>query len=213
LKVRNVDCRLTNPANLTAIIETLSSIAKEIQVSKIKTNVYFDSVQTLLLLTSQQCVINVIQLFSDIKSASLIIPFHKELEIPTITQEIIPLESVLLQLCCCFVHLYESESKMFCNLLLKKITGKVIREETYFNIQGSAINFYLDTIDAEKTVEAKEVEFNVSMNVALTQQQRDQKDNLILPYLEAQRDTGLIQYQPDEHDDYDEEDPDEDLEI
>jgi hypothetical protein len=213
LKVRNVDCRLTNPANLTAIIETLSSIAKEIQVSKIKTNVYFDSVQTLLLLTSQQCVINVIQLFSDIKSASLIIPFHKELEIPTITQEIIPLESVLLQLCCCFVHLYESESKMFCNLLLKKITGKVIREETYFNIQGSAINFYLDTIDVEKTVEAKEVEFNVSMNVALTQQQRDQKDNLILPYLEAQRDTGLIQYQPDEHDDYDEEDPDEDLEI
>jgi elongator complex protein 5 len=70
---------------------------------------------------------------------------------------------------------------------------------------------------------------NLSFNLSLTDEQRKQKENLVLPYLKAQQlevsidnednsgkkanNGGLIYYDPDAADDFDDEDPDEDLDI
>ncbi|KAI9361570.1 Elongator complex protein 5 [Pilaira anomala] len=65
---------------------------------------------------------------------------------------------------------------------------------------------------------------NLSFNLSLTEEQRKQKENLVLPYLKAQQlevsmdeekksHTGLIYYDPDAADDFDDEDPDDDLDI
>ena len=64
---------------------------------------------------------------------------------------------------------------------------------------------------------------NLSFNLSLTDEQRKQKENLVLPYLKAQqlaevsideeKKSGLIYYDPDAADDFDDEDPDDDLDI
>ncbi|KAI8373396.1 Elongator complex protein 5 [Choanephora cucurbitarum] len=64
---------------------------------------------------------------------------------------------------------------------------------------------------------------NLSFNLSLTDEQRKAKDNLVLPFMKAQqlevsveeekKSGGLIYYDPDAADDFDDEDPDEDLDI
>lgn len=64
---------------------------------------------------------------------------------------------------------------------------------------------------------------NLSFNLSLTDEQRKQKEDLVLPYLKAQqfevsideekKAGGLIYYDPDAADDFDDEDPDDDLDI
>ncbi|KAJ1653040.1 hypothetical protein IWQ61_006759 [Dispira simplex] len=66
---------------------------------------------------------------------------------------------------------------------------------------------------------------DLSFNLGLTDKQREAKNNVVLPYEEAQQVTsatlssshtpagGAIYYQPDEGDDFDDEDPDDDLDI
>ena len=59
-------------------------------------------------------------------------------------------------------------------------------------------------------------EFMSKMNLETTEIQRIQRANVVLPYLEARRDggnSGSIHYQLDENDDFDSEDPDEDLDF
>ncbi|KAI9310471.1 Elongator complex protein 5 [Dichotomocladium elegans] len=60
---------------------------------------------------------------------------------------------------------------------------------------------------------------NLSFNLSLTDDQRRAKDNVVLPYMNVQQQdhtqhsTGTIYYEPDAGDDFDDEDPDEDLDI
>ncbi|KAI8637726.1 Elongator complex protein 5 [Parasitella parasitica] len=64
---------------------------------------------------------------------------------------------------------------------------------------------------------------NLSFNLTLTDEQRRTKENLVLPYMKAQqlevsieeekKSSGLIYYDPDAADDFDDEDPDDDLDI
>ncbi|KAJ1985679.1 hypothetical protein H4R33_003837 [Dimargaris cristalligena] len=54
---------------------------------------------------------------------------------------------------------------------------------------------------------------SLSFNLTLTDQQREAKNNLVLPYVNEQSASGAIIYQPDDGDDFDEEDPDDDLDI
>ncbi|KAJ1969309.1 hypothetical protein H4R35_006176 [Dimargaris xerosporica] len=56
----------------------------------------------------------------------------------------------------------------------------------------------------------------VSFNLALTEEQRAAKNSLVLPHEAVQHtqgSSGAIYYQPDDGDDFDEEDPDDDLDI
>lgn len=64
---------------------------------------------------------------------------------------------------------------------------------------------------------------NLSFNLSLTDEQRKTKENLVLPFMKAQqlevsveeekKSSGLIYYDPDAADDFDDEDPDDDLDI
>jgi len=55
----------------------------------------------------------------------------------------------------------------------------------------------------------------VSFNLHLTDKQKKAKDDLVLPYLSGATNNpvGTIHYHPDDRDDFDEDDPDDDLEI
>ncbi|KAI8983150.1 Elongator complex protein 5 [Pilobolus umbonatus] len=75
----------------------------------------------------------------------------------------------------------------------------------------------------EEKVTAVDPTANLSFNLSLTDEQRKAKENLVLPYMKAQqlevtseqeeKKGGLIYYDPDAADDFDDEDPDEDLDI
>ncbi|KAI9025049.1 Elongator complex protein 5 [Phycomyces nitens] len=61
---------------------------------------------------------------------------------------------------------------------------------------------------------------SLSFNLSLTDEQRKTKENLVLPYMKAQNEvqvdgqaSGTIYYEPDAADDFDDEDPDDDLDI
>ncbi len=57
----------------------------------------------------------------------------------------------------------------------------------------------------------------MSFNLSLTEEQKQARSNVVLPYMKAQVSTmgtgGTIFYEPDAADDYDDEDPDADLDI
>ncbi|KAJ3309388.1 hypothetical protein HDV04_006175 [Boothiomyces sp. JEL0838] len=66
--------------------------------------------------------------------------------------------------------------------------------------------------ETEKTKEKKvDVEGIASFNLSLTDKEREKKDGLVMPYIEAQQ--GVINYYHEQEDDFDSEDPDEDLDI
>ncbi|KAI7904334.1 Elongator complex protein 5 [Cokeromyces recurvatus] len=83
--------------------------------------------------------------------------------------------------------------------------------------------------EAEEKAEAMDVDkkndptANLSFNLSLTDEQRKTKESLVLPYMKAQqlevsseeekKNSGLIYYDPDAADDFDDEDPDDDLDI
>ncbi|GAA5798392.1 hypothetical protein HPULCUR_003794 [Helicostylum pulchrum] len=121
----------------------------------------------------------------------------------------------------------------------RKKSGKVTYESNGFLLDDSG---YLTVVPAtqltgvvvQETVESVEDDAmqldpkmdptaNLSFNLSLTDQQRQQKENLVLPYLKAQqlevsmdeekKNSGLIYYDPDAADDFDDEDPDDDLDI
>ncbi|KAJ3255567.1 hypothetical protein HK103_006203 [Boothiomyces macroporosus] len=66
--------------------------------------------------------------------------------------------------------------------------------------------------ETEKKKEKKvDVEGIASFNLSLTDKEREKKDGLVMPYIEAQQ--GVINYYHEQEDDFDSEDPDEDLDI
>ncbi|KAG0014288.1 hypothetical protein BGZ80_010539, partial [Entomortierella chlamydospora] len=54
---------------------------------------------------------------------------------------------------------------------------------------------------------------NLSFNLNLTDEQRRAKNETVLPYMKTQESTGAIYYEPDAADDFDDDDPDDDLTI
>ena len=46
---------------------------------------------------------------------------------------------------------------------------------------------------------------NLSFNLSLTDQQKEQRENVVLPHMEAQKETPVIHYTPDDGDDFDDE--------
>ncbi|KAJ1883461.1 Elongator complex protein [Coemansia sp. RSA 1722] len=72
-----------------------------------------------------------------------------------------------------------------------------------------------ENVPAEKPVQTTvDPAANLSFNLSLTDRQRQDRAKVELPYLDAQVEpAGEIHYQMDDEDDWDDEDPDEDLEI
>ncbi|KAI9599271.1 hypothetical protein BDF19DRAFT_430645 [Syncephalis fuscata] len=129
---------------------------------------------------------------------------------------------------------------LLCTLTHRKSNGKVITETTHitFEPQGdidqvtayeppsvSIIGANNDGDNSSNSATQKESNpaAHLPFNLTLTDEQREAKDKLLLPYLKAQEHTAAvttgagavtsIYYTPDSDDDFDEEDPDDDLEI
>ncbi|KAK4516367.1 uncharacterized protein ATC70_011338 [Mucor velutinosus] len=118
----------------------------------------------------------------------------------------------------------------------RKKSGKVQYESNGFIMQPDtgllqvvAANQLTLEKEEEPEPEAMEVDkksdptANLSFNLSLTDEQRKTKENLVLPFMKAQqlevsveeekKNSGLIYYDPDAADDFDDEDPDDDLDI
>jgi len=120
---------------------------------------------------------------------------------------------------------------LICNAKATRKNGKVVTSKEEFSVsknlifackpwtanpKNAAIQEYVDV--------ATLVHQSASFNLSLSQHERVQKDKLVLPYVKAKLPvvpgdnvneavSGKIYYEPDEADDFDEEDPDDDLDF
>ncbi|KAF9582805.1 hypothetical protein BGW38_010744 [Lunasporangiospora selenospora] len=112
-----------------------------------------------------------------------------------------------------------------CEVEHKRKSGKVARETNAYHI-GSPTGDLLvvnvwDVVGEMPDIEKLDMEenqtsdpaANLSFNLNLTEEQRRAKNETVLPYLKTQESTGAIYYEPDAGDDFDDDDPDDDLTI
>lgn len=120
------------------------------------------------------------------------------------------------------------------NIEWRKKSGKVTYETNGFLVRDGILQVVpasqlTGVVEVENQPEEMQVDnqpdpaANLSFNLSLTDEQRKAKENLVLPYYKAQqlevnveeqkKQGGLIYYDPDAADDFDDEDPDDDLDI
>lgn len=123
------------------------------------------------------------------------------------------------------------ETVSWCRLLHKRKTGKVLRK-----VESITINDEYEMTEHEEREwnASRSVKYNepvaevdptqnLTFNLKLTDDERQARSNLQLPYMYHEKKTsevtvhpsgeGKVFYQPDEADDFDDEDPDDDLDI
>ncbi|KAL5014460.1 hypothetical protein ScPMuIL_008730 [Solemya velum] len=116
-----------------------------------------------------------------------------------------------------------------CGTLYKKKSGKVIRKEENFCIEGYKLVQTAEVKDTSLVIkqdideEQPDPAANLTFNLSLTDKEKAARSQLVLPYtiskerqvesLNPVHGGGQIFYQPDDADDFDEEDPDDDLDI
>ncbi|KAF9085974.1 Elongator complex protein [Mortierella sp. AD031] len=112
-----------------------------------------------------------------------------------------------------------------CEIEHKRKSGKVAKETNAYH-QGSptgnltVVNVWdvvgdlpdIEKMDLEES-QTSDPAANLSFNLNLTEEQRRAKNDTVLPYLKTQESTGAIYYEPDAADDFDDDDPDDDLTI
>ncbi|KAG0077162.1 Elongator complex protein [Linnemannia elongata] len=112
-----------------------------------------------------------------------------------------------------------------CEVEHKRKSGKVAKETNAYH-QGTptgnltVVNVWdvvgdmpdIDKMDLEES-QTSDPAANLSFNLNLTEEQRKAKNDTVLPYLKTQESTGAIYYEPDAADDFDDDDPDDDLTI
>lgn len=130
------------------------------------------------------------------------------------------------------IKVQQSRVQQFCmsaSILHKKISGKVVKLTEHFNFD---INYTVKDVTEIKAVDTSKVAMetnqvdpaaNLTFNLTLTDKEKEARSQVKLPYthdVSRQDETlsksvgeGKIFYQPDEADDFDEEDPDDDLDI
>nr|XP_022346192.1 elongator complex protein 5-like isoform X1 [Crassostrea virginica] len=115
-----------------------------------------------------------------------------------------------------------------CNTLHKKVSGKVIRITENFNLlEDFRVMDVSEVKQVTKSIPQDSNEMdptaNLPFNLSLSDKEKEARSQVILPYTynKERQDSllaksvgeGKIFYQPDEADDFDEEDPDDDLDI
>ncbi|CAG8607298.1 2160_t:CDS:2 [Ambispora gerdemannii] len=122
-----------------------------------------------------------------------------------------------------------------CSIEHKKRSGKVLHEINSYqivdNLKGEFIIKLVSNQEispSQNTNELDPTSANLLFNLSLTEKQKVAKKDVVLPYTKVQEHyenqstssaspissgTGVIYYEPDEGDDFDDEDPDEDLTI
>jgi len=115
-----------------------------------------------------------------------------------------------------------SPQRLIVSLEYKKKSGRTISEKCILNLLSSRLD-PLGTDPSVASQAASGLDFGTTFNLGMTQRQKENKEDIILPHFSAQalqsngnanRDSGEIEYTLDAEDDFDdEEDVDEDLLI
>ncbi|XP_050969876.1 elongator complex protein 5 [Labeo rohita] len=108
-------------------------------------------------------------------------------------------------------------------------SGKVMQEEEYFSVSEDAtlsVQAKLRQpghVQKEQDVSEADPTSNLTFNLRLSEEERKAKEKVALPFVFSQEKksallrptpgTGRIMYEPDANDDFDEEDPDDDLDV
>lgn len=107
-------------------------------------------------------------------------------------------------------------------------SGKVMQDEQIFSIQDLAVivhnkSSHLETQQTEHEAHKMDPTANLTFNLRLSDTEREAKEKLSLPFvfskerkkalLHSGPGSGQILYEPDANDDYDQEDPDDDLDV
>ncbi|XP_069978894.1 elongator complex protein 5 [Penaeus vannamei] len=106
-----------------------------------------------------------------------------------------------------------------CKVVLKKPSGKVLKSHEEFTLTPD-LQVQVRKAQSQTTLpSASDPETDAilaaqtTFNLALTDDQRRAKNNLLLPHTRIQSTGGQIHYTPDDVDDWDDDDPDDDLDI
>lgn len=106
-----------------------------------------------------------------------------------------------------------------CKVVFRKKSGKLMKAHEQFKLSESFMLQNISTV--EKTSSAQEetsdtdaiLAAQTTFNLTLTEDQKLAKNKLLLPHQRIQSHGGHIHYTPDDVDDWDEDDPDDDLDI
>ncbi|XP_068220738.1 elongator complex protein 5 [Palaemon carinicauda] len=126
--------------------------------------------------------------------------------------------SALCHLASATIHL-QAAVPYKCRIVLKKPSGKVLQSCEEFNLGPDLTVQDNRTVEIvkhqpEETSDADAIlAAQTTFNLTLTEDQRKSKNMLLLPHTRVQSSGGQILYTPDDVDDWDEEDPDDDLDI
>ncbi|XP_017786737.1 PREDICTED: elongator complex protein 5 [Nicrophorus vespilloides] len=108
------------------------------------------------------------------------------------------------------------------NYTYKKVAGKIIEENEQFSfVNGELVTKAIEKLDPKTLVQTAPAvipEALTTFKISLNESDKKLRDNFTLPYLPKdetvkQEGGGLIHYEFDDIDDWDEEDPDDDLDI
>ncbi|XP_075225674.1 elongator complex protein 5 [Lycorma delicatula] len=110
-----------------------------------------------------------------------------------------------------------STGKVIVKILHKKANGKLLKqvEECYIDSAGL---FQSKKVEITKEPSSKFDDNELpsqltTFNLGLKEEEKLARSKLVLPYLKTENSGGSIYYEPDENDDWDEEDPDDDLDV
>lgn len=117
------------------------------------------------------------------------------------------------------------ENKYRAKITKRIKSGKVLQDELLFSVnEDSTVTIHKSNSDPQQT-EHKELEMdptaNLTFNLRLSDREREAKEKLSLPFVFSKEKkkallhpgAGRIMYEPDANDDYDLEDPDDDLDV
>ncbi|PNF33968.1 hypothetical protein B7P43_G04669 [Cryptotermes secundus] len=117
-------------------------------------------------------------------------------------------------------HTQSSRGNPTASIIHKKQGGKILRQVEYYSIdadnrlKSEILTLVTPTVAGVNEDENQLPEDLTTFKLSLGQQEKEARSQLVLPYLRINSEKGgKVFYQPDAADDWDEEDPDDDLDI
>ncbi|NP_001233011.1 uncharacterized protein LOC100572529 [Acyrthosiphon pisum] len=207
------DCMINISSLNLSMYETVSCIVEK---STRKIVILIDSLSMYLLLTGFRKVykelLDITSSDKFPKVVQFVVVVHKDV---TEVNQIEHLKNI----CKTHVNVQSTNNPLFLNLILehKRSNGKCVVQKLKGELKSDSTFKLINDLPPIKIEEDKGIPTNLaSFKLDLQDSEKKAKDELILPYTLVQIPSntgGMIHYVPDEADDWDEEDPDDDLEI
>jgi len=126
-------------------------------------------------------------------------------------------------------HLSTKKDTKLCSIIHRKPSGKIVRSKEVFTIKAGHID--IETYEENKVVEEEAEDITdtlTTFKIGTNKSEKEVKNNLVLPFYTDQQKSNFqagevklhdsvadnrIYYEPDSGDDWDDEDPDDDLDL